>query len=311
MFRLFTESVARYRIGIEAGNGQHVLITDLKSTNSQVEGTQVVWRSAPSRLNQGETVTLLTEISNVTDRILENLTAQLVEPYGYGLVAQGDREQKISRLAVGETVSLSWTVTAQRASAVNLGRPWDLRLMINKSMAPAVARLDVTDPAPGQVFYVMTEDLEPIDAAGYPTAWGNQNGWLDAEEFRVQLIHKAEALNRIAEKHGAFWTHYLAMPVLEAGEWAAAQSSKPEWRKTWTRSKNRFGPNQDEVTNMRFIFIQTMIRRFPAMFCRTIPSAMVFGPITFVTAGPIRFRWKEIPANGQREPEFCSITCGN
>jgi hypothetical protein len=231
------ESVARYRIGIEAGNGQHVLITDLKSTNSQVEGTKVVWRLAPSRLNQGETVTLLTEISNVTDRILENLTAQLVEPYGYGLVAQGDREQKISRLAVGETVSLSWTVTAQRASVVNLGRPWDLRLMINKSMAPAVARLDVTDPAPGQVFYVMTEDLEPIDAAGYPTAWGNQNGWLDAEEFKVQLIDKARALNRIAEKHGAFWTHFIAMPVLEAGEWAASQSSKPEWRKTLDKVK--------------------------------------------------------------------------
>jgi hypothetical protein len=227
-----TESVVRYRIGIEAGNGQHVLITDLKSASSQVEGTKVVWRSVPSRLNQGETVTLKTEVSNVTDRGLENLSLTLVEPYGYGLVAQGPLEQKIARLAAGETVSLEWTVKAQRASTVNTGKPWELRLLVNKSMAPAMARIDVIDPTPGQVFYVMTEDLEPIDAAGYPTAWGNQNGWLDAEEFRVQLIDKAQALNRIAEKHGAFWTHYIAMPVMEAAEWAAAQSSQPDWRTT-------------------------------------------------------------------------------
>ena len=224
------ETVAKYRVSVESGNGQHALITELKSAGSQVEGTKIVWRSVPPQALQGETLTVVSEVRNVTDKALVNLSVRLQEPYGYGLVIVGNSEQKIPQLAVGETVSLSWQIKAQRASAVNLGQPWALRLSVNKTIAPAAARIDVTDPVPGKIFYVMTEDLEPMDAAGYPTAWGNQNGWLDAEEFRVQLIGKAEALNRIAEKHGAFWTHYLAMPVLEAGEWAATLSAKQDWR---------------------------------------------------------------------------------
>ncbi|MBP2665305.1 MAG: hypothetical protein H6Q76_285 [Firmicutes bacterium] len=224
------EAIARYRVSIESGNGQHALITELKSAGSEVEGTKIVWRSVPPKALQGETVTVVSDVTNVSDRTLEGLVVRLHEPYGYGLVVVGNAEQKIPRLAVGETASLSWEIKAQRASAVNFRQPWSLQLSVNKTLATAAARIDVTDPAPGKVFYVMTEDLEPMDAAGYPTAWGNQNGWLDAEEFRVQLVDKAEALNRIAEKHGAFWTHYLAMPAMEAGEWAAKLSTKSAWR---------------------------------------------------------------------------------
>lgn len=232
MSSLSTASIARYRVGIEAGKGQHVLITELKSSNSQVEGTRILWRSVPAKANQGDVVTVQADLSNATDQPLDNVTIRLVEPYGYGLVVSGASEQKIAKLAVGETVSLSWQVKAQRSSAVNLGRPWALQLAVNKSVFPVTVKIDVTDSSPGSVYYVMTEDLEPMDAAGYPTAWGNQNGWLDAEEFRVQLVGKAEALNRIAEKHGALWTHYLAMPVMDAGEWAASFSTRPNWRTT-------------------------------------------------------------------------------
>ena len=224
------EAIARYRVSIESGNGQHALITELKSAGSQVEGTKIVWRSVPPKAVQGETYTVVSDVVNVTGKDLESISLRLHEPFGFGLVVAGPAEQKIARLAVGETVSLSWKIRAQRASSVNLGQAWNLRLSVNKTLAPAVARIDVTDPVPGKIFYVMTEDLEPMDAAGYPTAWGNQNGWLDAEEFRVQLIDKAEAINRIAEKHGAFWTHYFAIPVMEAGEWAATQSAKKDWR---------------------------------------------------------------------------------
>lgn len=229
---LTTEAIAKYRVAIEAANGQHVLITELKSASSQVAGTRTVWRSLPARMNQGDSTVLRSEISNVTTRTLENLSIQISEPFGYGLIVYGPTEQLINRLEPGETISLNWPVRAQRSSAVNLGTPWELRLSVNKKPVPAIARIDVIDTSPGLVYYVMTEDLEPIDAAGYPVAWGNQNGWLDAEEFRVQLIDKAEALNRIAEKHGAFWTHYIAMPVLEAGEWSAAKSARQDWRMT-------------------------------------------------------------------------------
>ena len=226
------DAVVRYRVGIETGHGQHALVTELKSAGSQVEGTKITWQLAPRKIVQGETHSFVAVVANVTDRVLENLTVRLQEPFGYGLVAVGSLERKIERLSPAETIALTWQVRGQRDSAVNLGQPWELRLSVNKTPAPAVTRVDVVDPAPGKIFYVMTEDLEPIDAAGYPTAWGNQNGWLDPEEYRVQLIHKAEALNRIAEKHGAFWTHYLAMPALAAGDWAAARSAKPDWRTT-------------------------------------------------------------------------------
>ena len=224
------EAVARYRVGIEAGQGQHVLITELKSVGAPVESVKTVWRPAPSGIAKGDVFPLAADITNMTGAVLENLSVRLLEPYGYGIVASDETEQGIKSLAPGETVTLSWKVKAQRASAVNLGHAWAVRLSINNVVAAATARLDVSDPVPGKIFYVMTEDLEPMDAAGYPTAWGNQDGWLDAEEFRVQLIDKAEAINRIAEKHGALWTHYLAMPVLDAGEWAASLSSEKKWR---------------------------------------------------------------------------------
>lgn len=224
------ETAARYRVSLEAGNGQHALITELKPVQSAATGMRVIWRSVPARALQGEILTLGSEIVNQTDRELENISVQLHEPAGYGLTAVGASTQQIPRLPAGGTVSLSWQVRAQRDSSVNLGQPWRLSLGLNGVTAGATARIHVTDPAPGRIFYVMTEDLEPMDAAGYPTAWGNQNGWLDAEEFRVHLVNKAEALNRIAEKHGAYWTHYLAMPALAAGEWAAAQSDRTAWQ---------------------------------------------------------------------------------
>ena len=224
------ESVARYRVSVEAGQGQHVLITALQPAAGSASGVKASWKSAPTRLAKGDNLLLAADFTNTTGAAMENMTVRMVEPFGYGIAATDGQERNVARLAAGETVTLNWQVKAQRASAVNLGQPWTVRLSVNQVVLPASVRLDVTDPSPGKVFYVMTEDLEPMDSAGYPTAWGNQNGWIDAEEFRGQLVGKAEAINRIAEKHGARWTHYLAMPVLEAGEWAASQSSEKNWR---------------------------------------------------------------------------------
>ena len=225
------EAATRYRLGIETGNGQHVLVTELKATTSLVDGVKASWQSVPGEAVQGDSLKLTTKVSNNTNTLRENVAVQLREPYGYGLVVQGGAEQIIGRLLPGETAILHWNVIAQRASAVNFGQPWELHLAVNQTAVPSTAKIHVTDPAAGKIFYVMTEDLEPMDAAGYPKAWGNQNGWLDAEEFRYQIIGKSEALNRIADKYGAHWTHYLAMPALEAAEWAATQSTLPNWRK--------------------------------------------------------------------------------
>ena len=113
------DAVARYRVGIESGNGQHALITELKSAGSQVEGAKILWRSPPRQAAQGEVHTLVSEVVNATDKELSNLTVRLHEPYGYGLIALGPLEQKISRLAAGEKTALTHSELSEA-----LAKPW-------------------------------------------------------------------------------------------------------------------------------------------------------------------------------------------
>ena len=49
---------------------------------------------------------------------------------------------------------------------------------------------------------------------------GNANGFMDPEEYRIQMIDKPRALNRIAERHGARWTHFWTTTQLAAARWA-------------------------------------------------------------------------------------------
>lgn len=220
---------SRYRISVEVGQGQHALIT---AWDLGTDYTRAVSLSLPSaRLTAalGETVPLTAEVENVSGRPLANVAVELVEPYGYGLVAGADRVQAVGTLAPGEKRRLAWQVKAQRPDAVNFGQPWPLAFTVNGTAMPVKATVAVNDPRPGRVFYVMTEDLEAIDAAGYPVAWGNADGWLQPQELVTQMVSKAEKVNGIAAKYGAKWTHYIAWPLVRAAEWAAGQSATGRW----------------------------------------------------------------------------------
>lgn len=219
-----------FKVSLEIGDGQHALITTFQSVSTELEGLRLSWRIPPAGIRRGDKFTVEAEIQNIGGHHIESRKVTLTEPFGYGLIVDGPAELTLSDLAPGASARVSWQMIAQRPSMVNLGQPWPVRLQIGGRLFTSELRVTVVDPEPGRVFYVMTEDLEPMDSAGYPTRWGNANGWLDPEEFEVQLIGKAEALNRIAEKYGAWWTHYLAMPALAAGEWAATQSIKSDWR---------------------------------------------------------------------------------
>ena len=83
------EAVARYRVGIEAGQGQHVLITELKSASVPVEGFKVAWRPVPAKITKGDVFPLAADITNVSGAAMENVTVRLLEPYGYGIVVSG------------------------------------------------------------------------------------------------------------------------------------------------------------------------------------------------------------------------------
>lgn len=258
--------VARIGLFFHASNGQHLLIESVfvgdydaqalrdKLATSMVTPAAAAGVSAPhepvespvpiqgleiavmpevAEATMGDTFTVTARISNVSEQPLGPLTATFDEPYGYGVVALSPVTLPIDTLAPGATAELTWQVEARRSHAVNLDKPWPLRILVQSeagAVAMAASSLSVADPRPGRLFYVLTDDLEPMDSAGYPTRYtGNRNGWLDPEEFRIQLIEKSEAMNRIADNFGAKWSHYIAWPVVIGAEWAATQSSTGAW----------------------------------------------------------------------------------
>lgn len=220
--------VKAYRMTVEVGQGQHAIVTDftLASTPERALAVKPV-RSAFSTV-YGETIRIEADVMNQTSRTIEEAVIALAEPYGYGLLVT-EQDKRIESLKPGEKRRLVWEVKAARPDTVNLNKPWKADFTINGKTTGSQVEVAIADNRPGKIFYVMTEDLEGIDGAGYGTAWGNQNGWLDAEELKVQMVDKAEKLNAVAEEYGAKWTHYIAWPLVKAAQWAATQSTTGQW----------------------------------------------------------------------------------
>ena len=221
----------KYRLSVEVGQGQHALITKFRVGTDHAKALRIMPKALTHAVKQGDVLLIEADVQNVSNQVENHAVVKLIEPYGYGLVVADQGLQTIDQLAPGEKRHVSWQVQAQRADAVNLNKPWTIKFSVNDREAETQVQVAVADNRPGKVFYVMTEDLEPIDAAGYPTPWGNMNSWLDPQEFLGQMVHKAEALNRIAERHGAKWTHYIAWPAVKAAQWAAEQSQTGQWPK--------------------------------------------------------------------------------
>lgn len=221
---------ARYRLSIEAGQGQHALITEAYIADNPALAVRLTAMTADLTLALGSMAQVPVELENVSGIRLENVTVEFAEPFGHGLVAAEGGRQTLAVMEPGEKRRLSLIIKAQRPDAVNRGKPWQGGFKINGAPVGSPIRVAVSDPRPGTIFYVLTDDLEPIDSAGYRAAWGNADGWLQPEELRVQMVAKAEAANAIAERHGARWTHYIAWPVVKAAEWAAGQSGTGQWQ---------------------------------------------------------------------------------
>jgi len=227
----------KYRLSVEVGQGQHVLIAASDFENIPRLGLVVTPETETVTANLGDTVIVNTTVENRGTQPIAASVLELVEPYGYGLAAEESCSKPID-LAPGEKRKLSWRLKAKRSDAVNLGKPWELTFNIDGSTVSASVKVHIVDNRPGEIYYVMTEDLEPIDSAGYPIAWGNGDGWLEPEELKVQMVDKVEAVDAIADKYGAKWTHYIAWPVVKAAAWADEKSTTGEWKNTITEIEN-------------------------------------------------------------------------
>jgi len=221
--------VEKYRLSVEVGQGQHVLITKFAVGTDHTKAVDIVPNTLTYTASQGDVLSVEADAQNMSKQLVSQVAVKLIEPYGYGLIALNQATQIIDQLAPGEKRHVSWQVKAQRPDAVNLNKPWKIRFSVNDVEAEPQVQVLVADKRAGKVFYVMTEDLEPIDSAGYPTPWGNGDSWLEPQELFGQMVHKPEALNRIAEKYGAKWTHYIAWPAVKAAQWAGDQSTTGQW----------------------------------------------------------------------------------
>ena len=226
-----------YQLVIECGQGQHALIARDDMFNDHNASLKIEPLSPKVNLVKGQEFYLQANLTNLSKYQINSAAVNLILPEGYGLVLQSPAEIVNQDLQPGETRMLKWQLLANRSNAVNLDKDWAIGFNINGLVSSNKVAVNIIDQKPGKIYYVMTDDLEPADGAGYEFNWGNKNGWLDHEEYYVQLVKKAEKLNYIANQYGAKWTHYTAIPALLAGEWVATKSQHTAWLETMMKIK--------------------------------------------------------------------------
>jgi hypothetical protein len=198
----------------------------------------LAWVQIPQSLEIGQTSTVIVEVRN-NGSIPSNLEISVELPYGFGLDFQWNSETKF-QLQGGQSTQLTGTIRALRSSEVNLGRAWAISCLLgsqDRELARISATINVADRTAGKIFYILTEDCETFDGGESTGNYagsamlGNHNGFMDPEDYRVQMIDKTDALNKIAEKHGACWTHFWTATQRFAAEWAAGVSHTGAWSK--------------------------------------------------------------------------------
>lgn len=188
----------------------------------------------------GERVSLSISVHNGGPSAL-NLCVAATEPVGFGVLAEPLTPMPF-HLAQNEQLQVEWEITAQRPSEVNLARPWPLVFTLHgesEEYRQERVSVEVTDPEPGRIYYVLTEDCETFDggeltgdysASPELLSMHNQNNFMDPDEYRWQMVEKPNAMNDIADKHGAKWTHFWCTSQRFAAEWAARHSSTGRWQ---------------------------------------------------------------------------------
>ena len=199
------------------------------------KGPGLVW-TRPKTVPLGGAVPVDVEVRN-TCSSPKQFQVEVILPFGHGLDWEWLDENHFQLDGLGAR-QVSGRLSALRPHEVNLGRPWRLVVKLWREgvvVGEISTGVRVPDPRPGKVFYVLTEDCESFDGGpetgnyGAIREFGNQNNFMDPEDYRIQMIHKPEALNAIADRHGAHWTHFWTATQRFAAAWAAQHSSTGAW----------------------------------------------------------------------------------
>ncbi len=198
----------------------------LQGTQPIATAGQLTVISAPTSIPLGETGIFEVEVAAP-----HSVTVDLVLPYGHGLSAD-----YLTAIAPGtpDTPGRAlFVLRANRPHEVNLRQPWLIELRAGAdSLTLPIA---VPDPNPGRAYYLLSEDCETFDGGPLTGDYkslgecGNQNNFMDPEDYRVQMIQKPARMNEIAERHGARWTHFFCATQRFAADWAARQSNTGAW----------------------------------------------------------------------------------
>ena len=128
-------AAAKYRLSIEAGQGQHALVTSCALTPSAAQAVMITPVREALAAKLGEIVVIEADIENSGGSTVEKAEIALAEPYGHGLNVLADRRQLVEKLQPGEKRRLSWQVKAQRPDAVNFNKPWVAGFSIRRRSA--------------------------------------------------------------------------------------------------------------------------------------------------------------------------------
>jgi len=77
---------AKYRLSVEVGQGQHVLLTKFDVGTDNIKAVAVVPKTLDFSVNRGDVLTIEADAQNLSKQLVNNVVVKLIEPYGYGLV---------------------------------------------------------------------------------------------------------------------------------------------------------------------------------------------------------------------------------
>lgn len=223
----------------------------------------------------------------------ESLDVGILAPYGFGILGEV-QDVSFEGLGLQQIASVKLRLEGKRASAVNLGKPWKVNLVLVDVLSGDYTNIFIPvdvfrDPGEeGRILFVITEDLEQSTDQVHSDKTPELEE-LDLREVLVDLVEKAQIADNIALKTGAKWSHIVDIgSTFLRFNWLNQTTDDPAWQsvsdkyRNWIRGSLKLGND-----------VQLHIHGY------NIPGNQYFRQYFDAASGTIRFR-ENLPR--QRDP---------